>query len=358
MKKEKIESIEILRGIGVLAVIAIHITATCFSYPIDSKTHLIYGILNKFCGFAVPLFLFISAFVLMKGTKERGTLKIGEFYLKRFKKTVLPYFVWTIIYLLYLKFNGTFLGIKEPKLFIKYFFLGGAYYHLYFMPVIIQLYLVFPIIWLFCRGKESKLSGRTNFIVTFLVIEALQFFLIKLNYTFILPHFKLLAVMLSSYILPVGIGFWLGYNFDKWKMIKKSDKIVLFILTLCAGYFFIKRQLFIDWGVPIYTMQMLYSTLICLSFLILSDWLIKSESFLKSFLLKISKQSFFIYLIHPLILNIFTVNLSWAESAVTKSAFANYTIDFVCKYVLVLFISYGIAQLKGLFFCRDIKKSI
>src|SRR5574344_1600476 len=189
----RLKEMDFLRGIGVFAVIIIHLTSTYITYPADSSTYLIWGSINRFFGFAVPLFLAISALVMTYNAKEVGGIDAGRFYLKRLSKVIFALLIWTGIYLVYLKFNGY--GIvnpfSHPGEFIKeYILLGHACYHLYFIPIIIQLYLLFPLIW---KGIECfqkiKVNFYLNFFGWFTVLLLTQWFFAKINQWYIYEHF-------------------------------------------------------------------------------------------------------------------------------------------------------------------------
>ena len=55
---------------------------------------------------------------------------------------------------------------------------------------------------------------------------------------------------------------------------------------------------------------------------------------------KISKNSFIIYLSHPLILDIFNTKLNWPNLEFTSSTFINYFINISITFLIVLSISY------------------
>lgn len=126
----------ILKAVAILGVIGIHINANLFNFFHDGtaiKTGLL--IFDQFIRFSVPLFVFLSGVSL--GSRYL-TEKVDYLeYLKRRVFRLLPlYFLWSgIIYFLY-----------RPHVNLwEIIFLGKADYHLYFVPMIFQLYLLFPV---------------------------------------------------------------------------------------------------------------------------------------------------------------------------------------------------------------------
>ncbi len=147
-KAPRILAIDLVRIIVIAAVIATHIMATGPLY--DSPTS---GAIWMISHTSRNVFVLLSALVLMYSYRNRP-LKIGQFYLKRFLLILLPYTVWTAIYQI-----GD--GIQQQSLnefmnvFLHNLFTAGAMYHLYFLLITMQLYLLFPILrYLYRKVKQ------------------------------------------------------------------------------------------------------------------------------------------------------------------------------------------------------------
>ena len=137
----KLEEIEILRAIACLAVVMIHITAfVIFSGNVGKIPALVLSFINAFSVFAVPAFLVVSSYTLTYQYQDRK-LELGRFYQKRFSRVVVPYIVWTCIY------YGIFLILNTAQLsfplLLKNLVFGDMVYHLYFVVLILQFYLLF-----------------------------------------------------------------------------------------------------------------------------------------------------------------------------------------------------------------------
>lgn len=93
-KRERITYLELLRGILIIAVVAIHTTSfSVTKLPTGSTLYPLYYIVNVGCNFAVPGFLFLSALLLFYHYDGRQ-LNWLSFYKKRIKKVVVPYLFW------------------------------------------------------------------------------------------------------------------------------------------------------------------------------------------------------------------------------------------------------------------------
>ncbi len=137
---KRLHGFDFIRTTAALAVIAIHVTA---SYMDLSLGYL----WNHVVRFAVPLFIVISGFLLYYADREANTMPARFFYTKRLHRVLWPYCLWTLLYSL---LNAYFLGLNNPTVFFNGFsrdlLWGTAYYHLWFVPIIVQLYLLFPLL--------------------------------------------------------------------------------------------------------------------------------------------------------------------------------------------------------------------
>lgn len=116
-----------------------------------------WGMLMHFTRYA---FVFISAFVLFHGYRDR-TVRPLTFWRRRFSSVVLPYLLWTAIYLTLSTIDTGWPG--TGTLLTRYGLdtvSGSGWYHLYFLLVSMQFYLVFPAAHRLvrrCRGHHGLL---------------------------------------------------------------------------------------------------------------------------------------------------------------------------------------------------------
>ena len=260
-QRKWLEEVDIMRAFGILAVLAIHATGPSVTLSPKSCAYNILMGLNYSLAFAVPVFLFISAMVLsFKYSKEENTNWL-KFYKSRMNQIIIPYLVWTGIYLLYraFLFHENFRVFTTPgfvddaKFIIKTLFLGKGYIHLYFISIIVQFYIAFPLITMvfnyFVRTynklfkdeskKEQTAVKIANFCLYFLLILGCQYAFIVVNKFYIYPYFKYPGVMLLSYIMPIGMGIWLGYNYDNWKKYVGIVRTFAYPLAIIFGWLFV-----------------------------------------------------------------------------------------------------------------------
>ncbi|MEC0266493.1 acyltransferase [Paenibacillus anseongense] len=145
--RPKLPEIDLIRAIAIIAVVLIHSTSGATLLPIGSGSQTIFFILNKASLFTVPLFIWISGVVLFYTYYDRwGPGMSRVFWTKRLQRILIPYVLWSLFYYLFnqFMFHGT-VGF-DIIYFIKLLISGNASYHLYYMVIIVQFYLLFPLL--------------------------------------------------------------------------------------------------------------------------------------------------------------------------------------------------------------------
>ncbi|MCL5289894.1 MAG: acyltransferase [Bacillota bacterium] len=305
-KTQSLGEIEVTRGIAILAVLLIHITGL----PVrllepDSASYLFYTLINRGMQFAVPLFLMISALVLAYGTGLDKEVNRPSFYRKRWQRAVAPFLVWTTLYLalrLFILRDIPYVSLKQGLLWYGF---GKGFFHLYFLSVLIQFYLLFPLIHKFWK------TFKPNFPAAVFLFGAAQVAFYWLNKLYIYQHFSYPGSLIFSYSLPIGMGLWMGYNAGCWTAWWKKYRVLFITVAVAAGVFYINRHFAILDKVKISTFyfQMawaLYVTALGICMVFLAKWLAAKTDGLSSSLsgmfLQAGQFSYGIYLIHPLFL--------------------------------------------------------
>ncbi|MDV2480440.1 acyltransferase [Methanoculleus sp. Wushi-C6] len=137
--------VEHLRGFAALAVIAVHVSMNYTVIPVVNLLALLDVFVYIAAHFAVPVFIVISGWVL--AARYAGEYSIREFYRRRAKTILIPYLFFSALYLM-VTVEGAFgfAGVPSPERVAEALLLGTAAYHLWFFVLIIQLYLLFPLI--------------------------------------------------------------------------------------------------------------------------------------------------------------------------------------------------------------------
>ncbi|MCW2278288.1 acyltransferase [Heliophilum fasciatum] len=157
--KALILEIQQLRGLAFLAVVLQHtLGAFIRQSNVTMGDVVLLSLLYQLCKFAVPAFILITGFVLFYNYHER--LHYPSFIRKRLLEIGVPYFLWAIVY------YGRF-APETPDLwtgFMEFGFQtlsGWVCYHLWFVIMILQYYLLFPVFrHLYLWGKPYLQTKR------------------------------------------------------------------------------------------------------------------------------------------------------------------------------------------------------
>lgn len=321
-KPGMIEEIGYLRGLGVLAVIAIHTTGYFTEVKQFNSLVLANLWIDIFSQFAVPLFILISGFVLAKNYPHDFSLR--TFYKKRVRSIIPQYLIFSVLYTAFnnwvtMQNNSLSTNIT---LLLKNIWHADASYHLWFFLVIIQFYLLYPIIIkiysLFRQRDRAELL-----IVLLLIIQIL--FMVGLHTSYLSG----IKINFMGFLFYFGLGI---YTVDHFELLKKGFKrqtLFLFTISLALTIgtsFFIIIGLTTGYrysSIPAYFFmgaELVYPIFRVITFLLLFNvarsLLGKRKSILAKVINKIGEYSFGIYLIH-IFFNQFAIKI-----------LKNYEIDF------------------------------
>ncbi len=306
----KLDDIVLLRGIACIFVMMVHITSDAtVNLRVASASSIIFSFINIASTYVVPAFVFISGFTLYYIYKD-SNLNIPTFYYKRFKSTLTPYLIWTIIYYgLFVKLFGYPVSIK---FLASNLLLGSMVYHLYFVVIVCQFYIVFPLI--------LYLYKRFNILL-------ITFIMVILN---LLSHKFLIFPYSDRFFLNYILFFGLGCTFATYKnnidsFIKKHNLFVI-LLNIWVTIFYC-AEIYLARNYAIYINPIGYTWhLFCMTSIIfyyyLSTMIIeKSEKYdgILTLLKSISINSYIIYLSHPIVLMILDYLFKDLNSIVLKT---------------------------------------
>lgn len=171
MSKQRIPEIERLRGMAFLAVVLQHSIAHYSVAPgMTANDGLMMGFLLMATKFAVPVFIFITGMVLFYN--DKGRLQYGRFIKRRFGDIYVPFAVWTLITLLINhKFNPALIG--DWKYLGEVWLTGKASSHFWYIIMLFQFYLLYPLLRSAILGIKERCGIRTQ--LTILVLSGLLY---------------------------------------------------------------------------------------------------------------------------------------------------------------------------------------
>lgn len=316
-----------LRGISILGVILIHITANT-TINNGEVSYAISMLFNQLARFAVPAFLILSGWGLTIGNK----LKQGyKFFLKtQLTKVIFLYILWSAVY--FLLDSETYSVMS----FVKGLVLGTNNYHLYYIPITILLYLCYPII--LKIGKTNK-----GLLLSLIITIASQLSDYVIGFPFLNSPQNIF-----NWVFYFVFGIWLANDYEqKLKIISKHKKMIIVLLIVSLG-FIVSQNLIMNAGN--YATSMRPSIIV---YSISFSLLILSSSFNSEIFNTFSKESYGIYLSHALILSCF--EKIWDMLNFSKGSLVFVILMIILIPLTSLYLSRVISKLFGLF---RIKKTL
>lgn len=153
--RERESNYDVLRAISMLAVVLLHVLAK--NIYMDSTTSWSYysAFIHAFCSLGVPSFIMLSgAFTLGNFCNQKPLSFYKKLCLNIFIPTLLSSLVYILYDALYLMKNnyGPIETLSKVGMNLLH---GKPYYHLWYMYMILTLFLVTPIL-AYIRGKLSR----------------------------------------------------------------------------------------------------------------------------------------------------------------------------------------------------------
>jgi len=232
----RLKYLDIMRLFAMLAVIMIHVTAYKWSdVSVYSWEWKVFTFFNSAVRFGVPVFVMISG-VLFLG-KECDIKKLYE---KNIKRLAIAYVVWSIFYAVMTNENGNWRIIVIDSI--------EGYVHLCFLPMIIGLYMLVPLL--------QRMIATENLTKYYLILSAV--------FAFVLPQILTLCINLGNelcgdialafqnlledmhfeYVFGYPFYFIGGYYLNKMKL-EKKHRLVIYLLGTCSFLvtFFLTKEI-------------------------------------------------------------------------------------------------------------------
>lgn len=325
--RQRLYEIDLFRIIACIAVIITHCTAFILVGPVDDMVSLILVTTNRVMSFAVPAFIFISGFSLY-GAYGQRQVTIRTFTVKRVTAVLLPYLLWANIYfLIYILTN---MCTYTPELYFKHLLLGKMSYHLYFIPIIIQFYILFiPIKWVVKKIDSLWVIGGS------LVLYLIYYFsfknIIPFSDRFFMTYFPffMLGIYTSSYFQSrkVHILHW--------------QKVSIYIIGAAMTFLYgVANFIYYGFGNPVLLRIPLLWTGYCLIVIFALFILCRERVYVlpKIPLIHLAKLTMTVYFCHPLVITLVNrvikiLNIDSISVQATMKLLITIPLSFVVAYV-------------------------
>lgn len=296
---------EELKGLAILAVVILHILSNLSSAFVTDPNHLpIILAIDQIGRFCVPLFVAISGFGLMRKYMVKK-FELVDFIKRRVFRLLPLYLLWVTISLVVFRFSPAWNWMGSDLSLLLKIGLGRADYHLYYVPMIIQLYLFFPILYFLIKKYPASMVMTTA-----LIQGGLYWFYTLVFSGTLHPSFRLTDqreyVTSFSWIFYFVLGMYLAQRLDR-----KKTPLWQFVALVAFGVGLVWSTMTGQKALPgTDTIQILRFTRMPV-FLFATGAIVLSLSHIPHFksgiwriLQFMGKHSYLIYLAHPLILRV------------------------------------------------------
>lgn len=324
--KKRIVWIDILRIIGVLGVILIHISSNTMETfgGLTDSAHKFYIFIHYLFEFSVPLFVMISGMMFLK----KKDLSFKEIFKKYVFKILLIIIVFGtgMIMMEEIFINKSFSLDLFKKIFIR-LLEGDIWAHMWYLYLILGLYLITPALTLITNNikeKEYQIFLVILFSLTILLSTVESAFKLKI---------ALNMINLSGYIFYYFYGHYL-YKYSVSKRFKYINYVLAFISIIYTIYRACTyNSLDYDYSYTTIVPCILASSVI----LFMKDRDIKLR--INDFINSIGLCSLGIYIIHQFFINII-------YKVVKFDLIVTYPyIGMIIYLIIIFFLSYGTTYL-------------
>jgi len=199
-RKQTITWVDLIRVVAIFLVVVIHVSGQLTNIwgkiPVDQW--IIADIYGGIARIAVPLFFMISGYLLLPRSES-----LRDFYLKRMPKILIPFVVWSFIYLGW--YCGNHPNTCTPGVIWDLLFVQGTYYHLWFLYSLISIYLILPVLRLMIRPDTDK-KILWYLILLWLIFQPL----LTIAHKFWDFSIKLNAPLATGFVCYFILGYLLG----------------------------------------------------------------------------------------------------------------------------------------------------
>lgn len=332
-------SLDIARILAALGVVMVHCSAPfLMDYQLFSSEFISGSLFDGISRFCVPLFLMISGSLFLD---ERKEITIKGILLKNVKSIVAITIIWAIVYSVI--YNGVFPLLEGKSVNVKsmIFEIMNGHYHMWYLYMIIGIYIITPFLKKFVNKDDKGM--------------VLVFIIISFCFQFIKPvinamceaglNLSIINTWLDKFSLDF-FGGYISYFLAGWYIVhvgirQKWQRIIIYLLgiislmiaILCVCYIGNYNDVYQYIGAPVF----IYS--VCV-FLALNSIKFKFKEKTAQNVVKLSKLTFGVYLIHVLVISVITALFPY-----TKYSFLYIVVSFGAVVIISFLISFVLSKI-------------
>jgi len=335
-RKETITWVDLIRVVAIFLVVVIHVSGQLTNLwgKVSDEQWIIANIYGGIARIAVPLFFMISGYLLLPRSES-----LSVFYTKRMLKILIPFLVWSLIYLGW--YCGNHPNTCTPSLTWDLLLVQGTYYHLWFLYSLISIYLILPVLRLMIKPDTDKMI-LWYLIVLWLIFQPL----FTTAHKFWNFSIKLNAPLATGFVCYFVLGYLLAeITLSRTRIILSTAIWVIGTLITIFGTYLFTRNSGQFEGF-FYDFVSINVILISSGAFLLLRWVSERKPFTspnaQAMLRTIATSTFGIYLIHILIIEVLS---SWIPFLHINSLMGNAIWSVLLVSTIVFTLSFLIVRI-------------
>lgn len=340
--QKRLINIDLLRILACLFVVIAHASSGASCADLTSAQGITLHTFNAVGHTGTVLFFFMSGMFLLS---EDYNFTFKKFYKNNFLRLLVAYIAWVIIYH---AVGFLIRGIYTPahiKDAITNIIYGNVYYHFWYLPMLLGIYLLLPFLRAICQAGKKLVF---YFVILFLLMQVI--FPTVFFYDFPYKYYLLSIVTRIPFtLINHHVGYFvLGYALSlllKDNKIKKPRLLACIliiigpIISLLGDYLLTLQQ-----GYHEVTFNTVFSATLCMSvigwFILFHEWNLSLAEKTANRITGISRLTFGIYILHPLVINYATEWIPYfQENETVLSAILMTLLAFSVSFVLTWLLS-------------------
>ncbi|MDL2250609.1 acyltransferase family protein [Lachnospiraceae bacterium OttesenSCG-928-J05] len=302
--KKRDFNMDLLRVMASLMVVVLHVSGlNWYTASVSTSQWKALNFYDSAVRSCVPLFFMLSGKLLLE---KNSIISLHDLLFKKSLRLFTVYIFWSLFYAIDTIGIGSI--FSKAGITSLFFTFANAKYHLWFLPVMIGIYLLFPILYSFTRYENGKYLAYACYL--FLIFGILQTTLNLGNNFIVIDSFPIINLLGKMRYELIGYSgyFLLGFYLAKRQYNNiKIRHLLLFLMStiIISSQLGAKYSLHIDEPSSILfgymTLPVFLETIfIYIIFLKLNTQNIPLK--IQILVTNISKNSLLIYVLHPFIL--------------------------------------------------------
>ncbi|HET9076476.1 MAG TPA: acyltransferase [Acidimicrobiales bacterium] len=335
-------AVDVVRFLTIAGVLLVHSTSLA-----NTRSSLAANAVLEVTHVTRSVFLMLSAFVLTYSFRRKPLGRV-PFWKRRYPLVVAPYVLWSLIY--YVTDGDLHPSASSIGTFFLDLLDGGAKFHLYFLLLTMQLYLIFPLLMAAVRRWPRLLPRAVVLGTAFQVL-----FTAAVHYNWRPPVLGIWldhpGTWLPSYLMYVVGGIAAAVYFDQttaWIRDHYRLLAVAFVAALALSIGSYLADLSFLGYAPIKAAEVFQPANVIEAVAVtaaefgLGLWVADRASVRRlAFLEKASDVSFGLYLAHPLLLEATLDVAAWAGISAVLATWPSGAVEAVIAFGLVPFVYVG-----------------